>query len=177
MKHLAVTLAAGLMLAVAASCGNSSESEPEGPNLSGYGATRDDFDEGKDPAPGEDDCCFLPEQSDGSYRWYVVMYDENDRVFSYSMSFVPTIVLAGAQNVILGELPDDAKLVFTVTRRLCKMMHYRSAQVRQAFEGTGGPWDILVVLYSSKTGGPFHPLKVTDISFGNVKPGDHSIQC
>jgi hypothetical protein len=37
------------------------------------------------------------------------------------MSFAPTIVFAGAQNVILGELPRDAKLVATVSKRPCEV--------------------------------------------------------
>ena len=54
------------------------------------------------------------------------------------MSFVPTIVFAGTQNVIIGELPPDAKLTFTVTRRDCKMLQYRSALVRKALRGRCG---------------------------------------
>ena len=90
------------------------------------------------------------------------------------MSFVPTIVFAGTQNVIIGELPPDAKLTFTVTRRDCKMLQYRSALVRKALRGR---WDVLVALYSSKTLAPYNDLAVTDILFSNNTPGDRSIQC
>jgi hypothetical protein len=178
VKLAAITLLASLSVALATSCGSSSSSESTGPKLTGYGATKDDFAEGKEPDKDKaDDCCFLPEQADGSDRWYAVMYDENDRVYTYGMSFVPTIVIAGAQNVILGELPSDAKLVFTVKRRTCKMMEYRSRLVRQAFRGSGGPWDILVALYSSQTTAPYNDLVITDISFSNVKAGNHSVGC
>lgn len=90
------------------------------------------------------------------------------------MSFAPTIVLAGAQNVILGELPPDAKLAFTVNRRDCKMLQYRSALVRKALQGR---WDVLVALYSGDTAKPYNDLAISDILFSNNTPGDRSIQC
>jgi len=178
MKLVAITLLAGLAVAVSTACGSSSTSEATGAHLTGYGATKDEFAKGKTPDKDkEDDCCFLPKQADGSDRWYAVMYDENDRVYTYGMSFVPTIVIAGAQNVIIGELPPDAKLVATLKRRTCKIMEYRSATIRQVFDETGGPWDILVSLTSSETIAPYTDFKITDISFSNVKAGDHSVQC
>ncbi len=166
-------LLASLTVALSTSCGGSPESEPK---LTGYGATKEDFAKGKKvDTDKKDDCCFLPKQADGSDRYYLVMYDESDRVYTYSLSFVPPIVFAGAQNVIIRELPPDAKLAFTVNRRDCKMMQYRSTLIRQAFPD--GPWDILVALYSSQTAGPYDDLAITDITFVNNRPGGRSIQC
>lgn len=182
MKRVITTLVAILALAAAAAaaagCGGSSDAE-EGPQLTGYGATREDFAEGKElDTDHPDDCCFLPKQADGSSRYNNVLYDDNDRVFAYSMSFAPTIVIAGAQNVILGELPDDAKLVFKATRKGCEVRHYQSASIRQVFPPGGGPWDILVSLYSSFEATPaFDGINVTEINFSNVKAGDQQVEC
>ena len=89
------------------------------------------------------------------------------------MAFAPTIVFAGAQNVILGELPPDAKLVATANKRRCKTMQYRSAQYRQVTEGTGGPWNIDVALYSGPGETPYSDLRINDIILlGAGKPGE-----
>jgi hypothetical protein len=175
MKRLAVTLIASMAVVIPTSCGeSSSESESEGPTLTGIGATKEDFAEGKEPnTDRQEGCCFGPTQEDGSDRYYAVEYDEKDRVIAYSMSFAPTIVFAGAQNVIIGELPPDAKLVKTVDRQRCKTMQYSSAQYRQVTAGTGGPWNIDVGLYSGPGETPYSDLRIYDIIFiGAARPGE-----
>jgi hypothetical protein len=191
MKRLSVALAASLILVVPAGCGESSESgpeattltgigvtgessetEPDEPTLTGIGATKDDFAKGKEPNTIQNEgCCFGPTQEDGSDRYYAVEYDEEDRVTTYSMSFAPTITFAEAQNVILGELPSDAKLVATINHPLCRSMHYSSALLRQVTGGTGAPLNIDVAFYSNHGDTPYSDSRISDIIVGFATPG------
>src|SRR6188508_2236934 len=145
MKRAAVWLLVSLSFALAAGCGGSSESAADGPTLTGYGATREDFAEGKRPDPARPGgCCFLPKQDDGTDRYNAVTYDDDDRVVAYSMAFGPPIRIGDAENVIARELPRDATRVWTIPKRDCKLVQYRSALIRETL--SDGPWDVLVTL-------------------------------
>jgi hypothetical protein len=173
MRRVAVVLLASVAVAIPTSCGGSSDSaSSEEPPLTGIGATKDDFAKGKEPVPGpKEGCCFGPDQVGPWDRYYAVEYDEKDRVITYSMAFVPTIGFEGAQNVILGELPPDAKLVATAKSFLCRVMQYRSAQYRHQ---TGRPRNIDVWLYSEGDG-PYSDVRIFGIDlYGAAKPGEMS---
>ena len=176
MKRAAVGVMVSLSFALSTGCGGSSESAAEGRTLTGYGATRDDFAEGKRPDPARPDgCCFLPKQDDGTDRYNAVRYDGDDRVIAYSMAFGPSIRLADAENVITGELPSDATRVWTIPKRDCKLVQYRSARIRETL--SDGPWDILVALYTADGTKPYDDLSVSDIDFVNNEPRNRSVEC
>ena len=176
MKRFAVGLMVSLSLVLPAGCGGSSDSEAGGPTLTGYGATRDDFLERKRPDPDNPDgCCFLPEQDDGSNRYNAVTYDDDDRVISYEMAFGPTIRLSEAENVIAEQLPPDATRVWTIPKRNCKLVQYRSALIRETL--AGGPWDILVTLSTADGAEPYDDLSISDIEFVNNEPRNRAVEC
>jgi hypothetical protein len=171
VRRVAVVLLASVAVVIPTGCGGSSDSASSGePPLTGIGATRDDFAKGKEPIPGPQvGCCFGPDQPGPWERYYGVEYDEKDRVISYGMSFTPTIRVADAQNVILGELPPDAKLVATAKSVDCTAMQYRSAQYRHQ---TGRPRNIDVWLYNGDDR-PDGDVRIFLIDlYGAAKPGD-----
>ena len=176
MRPRGRTLVPLLAVVLLTSCGSSQQA---GPVLTGYGATRTDFAKGKEAAPGEkDDCCFLPKQADGSFRYLDAAYDKqsDDRVLTYAMSFVPRIGIAKAQKVVLDQLPRDAKLVVTANRRECKSMEYKSTLLQGVVNGA--PSDVSVAFYSSPVRGrPFDGVHVTEIRFAAQMPSDHPIPC
>ena len=176
MKQAAAALMVSLSFALPAGCGGSSDSGTEGPTLTGYGATRDDFAAGKRPDPARPDgCCFLPKQDDGTDRYNSVRYDEDDRVVSYNMAFGPTIRIGDAENVIARELPRDATRVWTIPKRDCKLVQYRSALIRETL--ADGPWDVLVTLYTADGAQPYDDLSISDIDFVNNEPGNRAVDC
>jgi hypothetical protein len=144
--------------------------------LTGYGATREDFAEGKRADPTRPDgCCFLPKQNDGTDRYNSVKYDDDDRVVSYSMAFGPAIRIGDAEDVIAGELPRDATRVWTIPKRNCKLVQYRSALIRETL--ADGPWDVLVTLYTADGAQPYDDLSISDIDFVNNEPGNRAVDC
>jgi hypothetical protein len=176
MKLTALGVMVTLTFALPAGCGGSADSVADGPTLTGYGATREDFAEGKRPDPARPDgCCFLPKQNDGTDRYNAVRYDKDDRVIGYGMAFGPTVRLADAENVITGELPPDATRVWTIAKRDCKLVQYRSALIRETL--SDGPWDVLVKLYTADGTKPYDDLSISDIDFVNNEPGNRAVEC
>jgi hypothetical protein len=100
---------------------------------------------------------------------------KDDRVIGYGMGFGPTIRLADGENVITGELPPDATRVWTIAKRDCKLVQYRSALIRETL--SDGPWDVLVKLYTADGTKPYDDLSISDIDFVNNEPGNRAVEC
>jgi len=140
-----------------------------GPDLTGFGATRVVFAAHHQPdtnpkrIPG---ATFGPVEADGGDHIVSVFY-EKGRVERFEIHYAPPVALALAETELARELPQDAKLVYRVTKpATCELRQYRSlvlARIEGPFKvsqkqkkfvalfGKGVPGLIDVSLYSSET--------------------------
>ena len=91
------------------------------------------------------------------------------------MAFGPPIRIGDAEDVIAGELPRDATRVWTIPKRDCKLVQYRSALIRETL--SDGPWDVLVTLSTADGAKPYDDLSISDIDFVNNEPRNRAVDC
>jgi len=122
-------------------------------------------------------CCFLPRNRDGSDRYYAVQYQRFggvSRVFGFSMGFVPAISVARARAVVREEAPPRSTLVFSLKRKDCLLVEYKSSMLGRAFRSKRTA--MLAGFYSSAAG-RFNGRTVAEIIFLPATLGDRSVGC
>ena len=120
--------------------------------MTGYGATRKAWaaHHKADPNPKLiKGCCYLPQQADGTDRYYSVQRNGKGRVFAYSLHFAAKVSATFVRSLLRrDELPSDARLVRSKRKADCLFLQYRSGAAKRVLgNGTVG-----AALYSSETG-------------------------
>lgn len=94
------------------------------------------------------------------------MYDENTRVYSFEMSFVPSIPVGLARLVARKEAGPGARLVYDLKRAECEQLEFRSALLSREMHDA-----VLVELSRNAIGGAPNG-RVGDLIFDPVSVGD-----
>jgi hypothetical protein len=95
-------------------------------------------------------------------------------VFNFSMGFAPAISVASARAIVRKEAPPGSSLVFSVRKRDCLQVEYKSSALSRAFRSKHTA--MLAGLYSSASG-RFNVRTVREIIFLPATVGDRAMSC
>lgn len=142
-------------------------STTEKPELSGFGATVNDWNSTHEMAPGygEGDA-YLPMQ-DGKPK-YIKMYYAKSRVQGYTINFPRGTNIEQAKLQVMSELPSDASVSTEKTEQSCHVMVIQSPTLQHVLDGQV----VVVGLYFGSDSADNTPGNIEHALFIDMAPGN-----